>query len=87
MYILCILSKLDYTWNRIQDKVNKVCYKGKYQQYFYLPILGSYNNWKIVHYIDSRKQHEATNNYINYHIKHNDIRNIDLNLRKDVSNN
>ena len=42
---------------------------------------------KIVHFIDSIKQHEATNTDINVHIKQNAILNIALNIGKDISDN
>ena len=78
------LSKLDSTCNIIQYKVNQVLYRGENQQCVYWPILGSLKNWQIIHYIDSRKQHEATNTEINVHINKNSIRDIDLNIGKYI---
>ena len=49
------LSKLDSLWNIWQNNFNKVWYKGKNQHCVYCPILGYYNNWEIINYIDSRK--------------------------------
>ena len=55
------LSKMYSPWNISQDKYNQDQYKSENQNCVYWPILGSYNNWKIVHCIDSRKQHKSTN--------------------------
>ena len=49
------LRKLDYPWNRRQYKYNKDKYKGKNQQCVYWHILGSYNNWKNIYYIDGKQ--------------------------------
>ena len=50
------VRKLASPWNRSQDKYNQYQYKGENQNCIYLNILGSYNNWQIIHCIDSRKQ-------------------------------
>ena len=47
----------------------------------------SYNNWHIIHCINIIKQHEATNTDINVRISHNSIRNISLNIVKNLSDN
>ena len=53
------------------------------------PILGFYNNWKTIHCIESRKQHESTdteiNIYINVHMKQNTTSNIALNIGRGIS--
>ena len=79
------LRKLDSPLNRSQDNYNHDRYRGENQNCEYWPILGSYNNWKIIHCIDGRKQHESTNTDINAYIKKNFIRNIALNIGKDIS--
>ena len=43
-----------------------------------------YNNWQIIHCVGSQKQHVATNSDINVHIKQNSIRNIALNIFRDI---
>ena len=47
-------------------------------------VIGYYNNWRIIHCIASRKQHESMDTDINDHTKHNSIGNIDLNIGKDI---
>ena len=81
------LRTLDYPWNRSQDKYNQDQYKGENQNCIYWPILGSYNNWKIIHCIESRKQHKTTDTEINVNIKHNSIRKIALNIIKYIIDN
>ena len=49
------LSKLYYTWNRSQDKYNKDQYKGDNQKCVYWPIIESYNTWKNIDFIESKK--------------------------------
>ena len=51
------LSKMDSPWNISQDKYNKDKYKGENKNYVCWPILRSYNNWKIMHFIDIINQH------------------------------
>ena len=53
----------------------------------YWPIIGSHKNWKIIHCIDSIKQHQATDTEVNVNIKQNAIRNIALNIGKNISDN
>ena len=86
IYSSC-LRKLASPCNIIQYKYNKYQYKGENQNCVYWPILGSYNNWQIIHCIESRKQHESEDTDINVHIKKNDIRDIALNILKDISDN
>ena len=81
------LRKLASTWNRSKDKYNQYRYKSENTNCVYWPILGTYNNWQIIHCIDSRKQNKSTNTDIVVHIKHNAIRNTDLNIDKDISDN
>ena len=78
------LRKLDSLWNRIKVNYNKYKYKGENQQCSYWPILGSYKNWQIIHFIDSKKQHETTRYDINVNIKKNSIRKITLNIGRDI---
>ena len=52
-----------------------------------MTILGSYNNWKIIHCIDSIKQNGPTNTGINNNIKHNYISNIALKIGRDIRDN
>ena len=47
----------------------------------------TYKNWQIIHCMHSIKQHEATSTDINIYIKYNDIRNIALNIGKEISDN
>ena len=70
--------------DRIQDKYNQDIYKGENQNCSYWPIIGSYKNWQIIHCIDSRKTW-STYTGINIHINQNTIRNIALNIGKDIS--
>ena len=49
------LSKLDHPRNIIQYTCKQDRYKGGNQQCIFWPILGSYKNWQIIHYIDSLK--------------------------------
>ena len=65
------LRKLSSPWSMSQDKYNKDRYKGANQNCVYWDILGYYNNWKIIYYIDSIEQHESTNTDKNVHIKQN----------------
>ena len=64
------LRKLSSPCNRSQDNYNQEQYKGENQNCFYWPILGSYNNWQIIHCIEIIRQHESTDTYINVHIKY-----------------
>ena len=59
------LRKIASTWNISQDKYNQHRYKGDNQNCIYWPILGYYNNWHIIHFIASKKQHKLSYNYIN----------------------
>ena len=70
------LRKLTSPWNISQDKYNQDLYKGDNQNCVYWPILGSYNNQKIIHCIQIRKQHESSYTGINVYIKQHAIRNI-----------
>ena len=81
-----IFKGMDYQWNRNQDKYNQVWYKGENQNCVYWPIIGSYNNWKIIHCIDSIKK-ESTDNDRNVPINQNTTRDIDLKIGKDISDN
>ena len=47
--------------------------------------LGSYNNWQIIHSVDSKNHHEDTNADINFHIKQNNTRGIYLRVLRDIS--
>ena len=51
------LSKRDSPCNISQVNYNKYQYKVENQNCIYWPILGSYNNWQIIHCMSSRKQH------------------------------
>ena len=44
-----------------------------------------YKNWEIIDCIENKRQHESTDTDINVHIKKNAIRNISLNIFKDIS--
>ena len=79
------LSKLASPWNIRQDKYNQDQQKGENQECVYCPILGSYNNYLIIHFIDSKKQHEATNSDVNVHIKKHAIRYIAFKTFVDIS--
>ena len=72
-YSTCI-TKLDYPWNRRQDKHNQDQYKGENKICVYWTIIGSYNNLRISHYIDGFKKHEANSSDVNVHIIQNVIR-------------
>ena len=48
------LSKLAFPCNIVQDKYNKDQYKVGNQQCVHWPILGSCNNYHIIHCIDSK---------------------------------
>ena len=74
-----------YQWNRSQYKYNQHRYKSENQNCVYWPIIWSYNNWKIIHCVESRKEHKSSDTDINVFIKHNSIRNIDLNIGKYIS--
>ena len=62
------LSKLYFSWNRSQYKYNQDQYRGENQNCVYWPIIGSYNNWQIIHFVCSRKQHKSIDTDINFHI-------------------
>ena len=79
--------KLASPWNIIQDKYNQDQYRGENQNCVYWPIIGSYNNWQIIHFVCSIKQHKSIDTDKDFHIKHNTMRNIDLNTGKDISEN
>ena len=53
------LSKLDSPRHRIQDNYNQDIYKGENKNCVYWTILGSYKNWHMIHYIESRKQQKS----------------------------
>ena len=52
IYYAC-LRKLNSPWNRRQYKYNRNGYKVENQKCVYWNILGLYNNWQIIHCIDS----------------------------------
>ena len=81
------LRKLYSPWIKSQYNYNQDQYKASNQQCIYWPILGPYNNWKIIHCIDIIKQHKSTYTNINVHTKQNSIRNGALNVGKYVSDN
>ena len=74
------------TWNRIQDKYNKDQYKGDKKDVFIglflgLTIIGNHIfYWKF-------KKHLSLDADKNVHIKWYPIRNIDLNIGKNISEN
>ena len=47
------LRKLTSPWNRSQYRSNKDLYKYANQNYVYCPTIGTYNNYKIIHCVDS----------------------------------
>ena len=51
------LRTLDPSCIRSQDNYNQYQYKGENKNYVYWHIIGSYKNWKIIHFIDNRKQY------------------------------
>ena len=79
--------KLFYPWNTCQNKHNKDEYKWGNKVFVYWPILGCYNNWKIIYCIESRKQQESIDTDVYVHIKYNAGKNIALNIGKDISDN
>ena len=81
------LRKLIYLWKISQDQYNHDRYKSANQNLFDWPILGSYNNWKIIHCIDCRKILKSINSNINVHIQHNSIKNIAFKNFKGISDN
>ena len=81
------LRKLSSPFNRRHNNYNQDIYKGENQQHVYYPILGSYNKWSIINCIDSKKQNEATKPDIDVHTNHNYIREISLNIGRDISDN
>ena len=74
------LNKIYSPWNRIQDKYNQYQYTGENQQCVYCPILGSYHNWQIIHFIYIKIKHEAIKSGVNVHIENNFISDITLKL-------
>ena len=54
------LRKLYSQYNIIQDKYNQDQYKGENWQYVFWPILGIYNNWKIIYCIDIKNNTKQT---------------------------
>ena len=81
------LRKLDYSWNRIQDNYNQDRYKGANKKCICWPILGIYNNWNIICFVDMIKHHKSFNTDINVNIKQNSISKISLNIGKYISDN
>ena len=79
--------KLACPWNRSQDKYNQDWYKSENQYCLHWLILGSYQNSQIMHCIESRNQHKSTETGISFYVKHNAIRDIVLNIGKDISDN
>ena len=63
-----MFKELASPWNKSPDKYNKDQYKRENQNCIYWPIIGFYNNWQIIHCIDSKK-HESTNTDINVNVK------------------
>ena len=49
------LRKLASPWNIRKYKYNQYWYKGENQQCSYCPVIGPYNNCRIVHCIDNKK--------------------------------
>ena len=85
MLLFILFKETGSPCNRSHDKYNQDQYKGANQNFFYWPIIGYYNNWNIIHCIDGIKQHESTNTDINVHIKLKSIKNIALNIGRDIS--
>ena len=80
------LRKIASPWSRSKYKYNQYQYKGDNQNCVYWTILWSFKKWKIIHCIPSRKE-KSSDTDINFHIKQHSIRNVALQIGKNISDN